>query len=287
MFKKKSLKGYVREYGSRPKRSLGQVFLIERAVQEKIIELAELDYNDTVIEIGPGTGALTRNLLPITKRLIALEIDPALISYLHDSLGSPPNFHLICINALHFDYKRTALILKTPIKIVGNLPYVISTPLLFTFLEAPKAFSLLILMVQKEVAQRLTASPGTKEYGAMTIICRYYFDIHMELQVSRHCFHPVPKVDSAVIRCVPKIEEPFSELDEKTFRMVVKAAFSKRRKTIFNALRLSGQLNFPGAVLRDILAQCSIDSKRRPETLSLEEFSRLAFFIQNNQKKND
>ncbi len=281
MFQKKSLKEYVREYGNRPKRSLGQVFLIERTVQEKILESAELDSNDTVVEIGPGTGALTRNLLLSTKRLIALEIDPALVSYLHDSLGSPPHFHLICINALHFDYKKAALKLKTPLKIVGNLPYVVSTPLLFTFLNTPEAFSLLILMLQKEVVQRLTASPGTKEYGAMTILCRYYFDIHLERQVSRHCFHPVPKVDSAVIRCVPKKEGPFSEVNEEIFRRVVKAAFSKRRKTIYNSLRLSGQINLPDNKLCNVLAQCSIDSKRRPETLSLEEYTRLALCLQN------
>ena len=271
----KTLKQHLREYGGRPKRSLGQVFLIERSVQQKIFELAGLDREDTVLEIGPGTGALTRELFPEVKRLIALEVDPALTSYLRTSLKSPSNLHLICTDALRFDYLRASTRLKTIIKVIANLPYVISTPLMFTFIEQRQAFSLLILMLQAEVAQRLTASPGTKDYGALTVLCRFHFDIRIEHKVSRNCFYPVPKVDSAIIRCVPTGRDTFGAGEEAVFRTVVKAAFSKRRKTLFNTLRLSRLSNLTEKKLRLILDQCAIDHRRRPETLSLEEFIQL------------
>ena len=278
----KTLKGYFREYGGRPRRSLGQVFLIDSAIQQKILDLADLEPDDTVLEIGPGTGALTRDLLPQVKKLIALEIDPALTSYLNNSLSSSSNLLLVCINALDFSYQKAASRLNTKLKVVGNLPYVISTPLLFRFIEQRKAFSLLILMVQKEVALRLTAVPGTKAYGAITVLCGFYFKITLEKHVSRHCFHPVPKVESAVIRCVPRKKNCSPGLDEELFRRVVKGAFSKRRKTIYNALRLSLQPDLVNIDLAEILRKTVIDSKRRPETISLEEFLQLTLCIQEN-----
>ena len=272
----KTLKDHLRDYGLRPKKSLGQVFLIERSVQKKILEMAELGPDDTVVEIGPGTGALTREILPVIKRLIALEIDHNLVSFLQGSLRQDRNLHLLCINALHFDYMRASDRLGVLLKVVGNLPYVISSPLLFNFFEQRKAFSLLILMLQKEVAERLTALPGTKEYGALTVLSGFYFHIEKKRKVSRHCFSPVPKVDSMVIRCTPRAEEISDSEFEKEFRKVVKAAFSKRRKTLFNALRLSSLLDVEEDRLREVLSSCSIDAQRRPETLVLEEFLQLA-----------
>lgn len=273
----KTLKGYLRDYGSRPKKSLGQVFLIERSIQEKILEVAELSPEDSVVEIGPGTGTLTRDLLPRVKRLIALEIDPALVSFLRRSMKKPPNLHLVCADALKFDYEKVSVGLGTRLKVVGNLPYVISGPMMATFLEQRKAFSLLILMVQKEVAQRLTASAGTKQYGALSVLCRLFFDLQLERRISRNCFYPVPKVDSALLRFVPKESVQLPAGVEQLFREVVRAAFSKRRKTLFNALRASrcvGRL--ADEQLRQILEECGIEPGRRPETLSPEEFARLA-----------
>lgn len=272
----KTLKAHLRDYGLRPKKLLGQVFLIERSVQKKILEAAELGPEDTVVEIGPGTGTLTREMLPRIRRLIALEIDPDLVSFLRTSVKADSNFKLVCINALHFDYLKASTRLGVPLKVVGNLPYVISSPLLFNFFDQRKAFSLLILMLQKEVAERLTASPGTKEYGSLTVLSSYYFHIEKERKVSRHCFSPVPNVDSMVIRCVPKRQETSDSGLENVFRKVVKAAFSKRRKTLFNALRLSNLLDIRSDRLRDILFSCRIDPQRRPETLATEEFLELA-----------
>jgi 16S rRNA (adenine1518-N6/adenine1519-N6)-dimethyltransferase len=272
---KKTLKGHLREYGYRPKRSLGQVFLIEPSVQKRILELAELGATDTVVEIGPGTGTLTRDILLRVKRLIALEIDPALVSFLHSSMKASPNLHLLCADALRFDYVRASRVLETRLKVIGNLPYVISAPLLFTFLEQKTAFSLLVLMLQKEVAQRLTAPPGTRQYGTLSVLCRAHFDVRLERQVSRHCFSPVPKVDSAVLRFLPREAGLCPEGTERTFRDLVKSAFSKRRKTLFNALR-SSPWGMAGERLRKMLEDCGVDPQRRPETLTPEEYARLA-----------
>ena len=272
----RTLKGTLRDYGKRPKKSLGQVFLIERSIQEKILELADLSPEDTVVEIGPGTGTLTRELLSRVKRLIALEIDPSLASFLQGSITSASNLNLLCTDALRFDYEKASVGLGARLKVVGNLPYVISAPMMVTFLEQRKAFSLLILMVQKEVALRLTAEPGTKQYGSLSVLCRFYFDLRLERHVSRNCFCPVPKVDSAVIRFVPREPVPFPPGGEAIFRDLIRSAFSKRRKTLFNALRSSLHAEISGEGLRKTLLDCDIDPRRRPETLSPEEYAQLA-----------
>jgi 16S rRNA (adenine1518-N6/adenine1519-N6)-dimethyltransferase len=275
----KTLKGYFRDYGSRPKKSLGQVFLIEKSVQEKILDMAELRPDDSVVEIGPGTGTLTRDLLPRVRRLIALEVDPDLVVFLRRSMNKPTNFHLVCADALRFDYERVSVAWGGRLKVVGNLPYVISGPLMITFLEQRKAFSLLILMVQKEVAQRLTASPGTKQYGTLSVLCRFWFDLRLERRVSRNCFHPVPKVDSALVRFVPREAVDFPPGAEPLLRQMVRAAFSKRRKTLFNALRAFPGCGLAGERLREVLRECGIEPHRRPETLSPEEYARLALSL--------
>jgi len=272
----KSLKEHVRAYGGWPKRSLGQVFLIERSVQQKILEISQLAPEDTVLEIGPGTGTLTRELVGRVQRLIALELDPALAFFLRSSLGDRPNLHLICADALRFDYGRASAKLGCPLKVIGNLPYVISTPLMFTFAEHRSAFSLLTLMLQKEVAERLTARPGSRTYGALTILCSQNFSIRIKHKVTRHCFTPVPAVDSAVIQCVPRVKDFRDCEEERLFVTLVKAAFSKRRKTLFNALRLSGSLEVCESRLGEALRLCAIEPSRRPETLDSEEFRELA-----------
>jgi 16S rRNA (adenine1518-N6/adenine1519-N6)-dimethyltransferase len=276
----KTLKGYLRDYGRRPKKSLGQVFLIERSIQEKILELADLSPEDVVVEIGPGTGTLTRELLPRVRRLIALEIDAALASFLQGSITSASNLNLLCTDALRFDYEKASVGLGTRLKVVGNLPYVISAPMMITLLEQRKAFSLLILMVQKEVALRLTAEPGTKQYGSLSVLCRFYFDLRLERHVSRNCFYPVPKVDSAVMRFVPREPIPFPPGGEAFFRDLIRTAFSKRRKTLFNALRSSLRTEIPREGLRKALLDCGIDPRRRPETVSPEEYAQLALRMQ-------
>lgn len=257
------------------------MFLIERAVQERILFLADPKPNETVVEIGPGAGALTRALLPKVHRLIAVEIDPRLALYLHRSLETHEHLILLCMDALHFDYRRVYERFGGPIKILGNLPYSVSSPLLFSFLEHKDILSLLVLMLQKEVALRLTASPGTKPYGALTVLTRSWFEVSLEERVSRHCFYPVPKVDSAVVRLRPRPEGyPVPKSQESLFRTVVKAAFAKRRKTLFNSLRLSLTPPFPDSAILDALGKCGIDPAQRAETLDLEAFAALAAAFQ-------
>jgi 16S rRNA (adenine1518-N6/adenine1519-N6)-dimethyltransferase len=272
----KSLKAHLRDYGSRPKKALGQVFLIDHAIQQKILDLADLHPEDTVVEIGPGTGALTREMLGRVRRLIAVEIDRDLVSYLRTSLPHGGNLRLIHMDALDFPYQRAADRLQTRLKIVGNIPYQISAPLLFRFMDQWKAVSGLVLMVQKEVAERLTSPPGTREYGLLSVLMSIHYNIRIRQKVSRNCFSPVPKVDSAVIQCVPCSENRLNTAEERVFRRVVKAAFSKRRKTIFNALKLSPEIAMQKERLRAVLEQASIDPIRRPETLSPREFLHLA-----------
>jgi len=271
-----TLKDHLREYGERPKKRLGQVFLIERTIQRKILDLADLGPEDTVVEIGPGTGALTREMLGRVRRLIALEIDPALVSFLQGSLAPAGPLWLLCMDALDFPYLRAARCLQTRLKVVGNIPYGISAPLMFAFLDQWESFAMLVLMLQKEVAERLTAQPGTKAYGMLTALSGIRFHMRIRQKVSRHCFSPVPGVDSAVIQCIPRREEPVHPEEDRVFRTVVKAAFSRRRKTLFNALRSSPFLTVEDSRLRAALQAAGIDPGRRPETLAPEEFLRLA-----------
>jgi len=276
----KSLKDHLREYGERPKKRLGQVFLIEPSIQRKILEVAELAPTDTVVEIGPGTGALTREILGRVHRLIALEIDRGLASFLRGSLPPAGRLGLVCMDALDFPYRRAARVLNTRLKIVGNIPYQISAPLMFTFLEQEESFSRLVLMLQREVAERLTAPPCTKAYGALTVLCGARFHVRIRQKVPRHCFSPVPRVDSAVVQCLPREEGRLAPGREACFRKVVKSAFSQRRKTLFNALRSSPFLPLPERPLRQALESAGIDPVRRPETLTAEEYLRLARCIQ-------
>lgn len=278
---KKTLKSRVRDFGLPPRKSLGQVFLIERAVQEKILLLAEPGPDETVVEIGPGAGALTRALLPRVRRLIAVEIDLRLARYLRRSLESEGRLLLLCMDALHFDYRRVYDRFGGPIKVLGNLPYSVSSPLLFSFLDQRDILSLLLLMLQKEVALRLTASPGTKPYGALTVLTRACFEVSLEERVSRRCFYPVPKVDSALVRLWPRQEgDPVPKSREGMFRTVVKAAFAKRRKTLFNSLRLSLDPPLPDSTVLDAIRKCGIDPARRAESLDLEAFAALAVAFQ-------
>lgn len=271
-----TLKGHVREYGERPKKRLGQVFLIEPTIQRKILELADLGPEDTVVEIGPGTGALTRAMAGRVRRLIALELDWGLVSYLRTSMETAERVHLVCMDALDFPFLRAARRLGARLKVVGNLPYGISAPLLFAFLDQWDSLAVLVLMLQKEVADRLTAPPGGKAYGVLSVLYGVRFRVRVRQKVPRRCFSPVPGVDSAVVQCLPRPDAPVRPEEDRVFRQVVKSAFSQRRKTLFNALRTSPFLRLEEGLVRAALADAGIDPRRRPETLAPEDFLRLA-----------
>jgi len=281
------------------KRHLGQNFLYDPSILKRIIHVAELNMDDVVVEIGPGYGILTKMLAETVKRVIAIELDEELYRKLKTRLAEYRNVELIHGDALTFPYENLP-----EFKVVANIPYYITTPLLFRLLELKKPFSIhkqekmevipphpplekggrgdfeverklksMTITVQKEVAERITASPGGKDYGVLSIMVQYYAESSLQFIIPKGVFRPVPKVDSAVIR-VKILDKPAVDLkDEKFFFKIVRTSFSQRRKMLSNSLKGIG------ADVKEWLTEAGIDPNRRPETLSIEEFARLANVI--------
>jgi len=247
----------------------GQHFLISSSVAERIVEIAEVAPKDFVLEIGPGRGALTGLLGSRARRVIALEIDAKLVGILKERFSRSENIEIIHSDALKYDYDC----LPKDVKIVANLPYYISTPLIRRLLRARKRITLMALMLQKEVAQRIVAAPGQRTYGALSIFVQLYADPAIKLIVPPSCFSPRPRVDSAVVRFVIRPSPRIEVCDEKAFEQLVGMAFSMRRKTLLNILSKSLSITRQEACF--LLERCGVDPQRRPETLSIEEFSRL------------
>ncbi len=278
--RQETLKTQVRAYGRPLKKSLGQVFLIEKSIREKICEIAKLDPCDVVVEIGPGTGSLTASLAKQAHRLFALEIDKELIGYLKTAVSAYPNVYLICIDALRFDFHKLGKMAGRKLKVIGNVPYSISTPLIFHMIESRAVLECVVIMLQKELAQRLIAQPGTKDYGVLTIMTQAYMDVALARYVPRECFHPKPRVDSALVRLTPKVAPLVPLPLHKTFSSLVTSAFQARRKTLFNAVRTSKLISVPGHRIHSILTELAIDPMRRAETISIEEFVLIAQRLQ-------
>ena len=271
-----------------PKKSLGQHFLVDKNIVAKIIDAAAIREGERTLEIGPGRGALTGELLDAGARVLAVEFDKSLAQRLRETYGDLKNFELIEADALKLDFSELAEERGTSFKVVSNLPYNISGPLLARFIEQRQAFTELVLMLQKEVAERLLAPPSTKEYGALTVLTRTFAGVERLFQVSPGSFRPRPKVLSTVIRLVP-LDTPRVEVhDPGLYRRVVKAAFGQRRKTLANALKALdlGPDAPPGAV-DEALSRAGIDPGRRGETLALEEFSALTKAFLNADARRD
>jgi 16S rRNA (adenine1518-N6/adenine1519-N6)-dimethyltransferase len=269
-----SLTDTLRRTGVFPYKGRGQHFLVNPAIAEKIVELADLGPDDVVVEIGPGTGALTARLVGRAGRVIAIESDRKLATLIRETIDSD-RLEVVSGDALRYNYRALGSSLDTKFKVVANLPYNISTPVIFRLLEARSGIGMIVLMLQKEVALRLTAAPSTRQYGALTVAASLWAEISIALAVGRGNFHPRPKVDSAVV--VFKIRErPAADVgDIETFSRTVRAAFGNRRKTLRNALRgLFGDAS-PGAVER-VGELSGIDLGRRGETCSVGEFAMLA-----------
>jgi len=252
-----------------PRKSLGQHFLIDKNIVHKIVRLAELQPGETVLEIGPGRGILTEALLDSSGLVVAVELDAALCARLRTTLGRRSNFRLIEGDALAFEYAQV----PSPFLVVANLPYYVSTPLLFRLLEERQRIDRLVLMLQEEVVARLAAAPGGKDYGALTIAAQFYCEVRRAFRVPPTCFRPKPGVGSAVVVLTPLAKPRVSVTDEAFFFRVVRAGFAHRRKALLNSLRDEG---FEGAPTAAALEQAGIDSRRRAETLSLAEFAALA-----------
>lgn len=252
----------------RPLRSLGQHFLVDRGIVRRIVDAAGVVPGETVLEIGPGRGILTEGLLAAGARVVAVEMDRGLHAALAERLGGEERLTLHHADALRFDLR----VVPAPYKVVANLPYQVTTPLLFRLLEAHAAPSMAVLMVQREVADRLVAEPGTKEYGVLTVAVRAWAECAMCFPVPPGAFRPPPKVRSMVVRITPRARPLLPEAEMAGFMAVVRAALGRRRKTLKNALAALGR---PAPRVAAALAAAGIDPGVRGETLDLDAFLRL------------
>ena len=265
-----------KDYGFRPKKSLGQHFLKDKEIVREIISKARFDPTDRVLEIGSGLGALTFVLAREVYHVIAVEKDSHLTDILNKRLSAEKieNVDLINEDVLKLDFSRFPSLHERNLRVIGNLPYNISSPILEKLVENRQMVNRAVLMLQSELAGRLIASPGTKAFGAMTVLIQYHAHVSPLLYVPKEAFHPKPKVDSMVLEM--DFQRPYSRQteDDVQFRRVVKGAFAQRRKTLLNSLKNSLVSHSHEEILA-ALERCDIDPKRRAETLTIEDFLRL------------
>ncbi len=252
-----------------PRKRLGQHFLTDPNLTRKIITFADLTPDTFVCEIGPGGGALTRHLSRVSGHVLALEIDPRMVEFLRTECQNCPNVEIRQADALEFPFGQ----LSAATVVVANLPYNISTPILFRLLEARAKITRMVITIQLEVAHRLLAKPCTKAYGVLAVMAQYFAVVQYGFSISRHCFRPVPDVDSAVVRLDVRSHGVCSDEQAYSLNRVVRAAFGQRRKTLFNALRGAG---LPEDRIGAVQELTGIALTRRAETLSVEEFIQLS-----------
>ncbi len=272
----RELKQLLGAHGFSFKKQLGQNFLIEPRVLEQIVQAAEVTPNDGVFEIGPGAGVVTQLLAQSAGKVVAVEKDQSLRPVLQESLSGFDNVELVFDDVLKLDLVDVwkGFEACAQVSVVGNLPYYVTTPIVFHIFSFGLRVSNVVLMVQKEVADRLAANPGGKDYGALSVAVQYRAVVEKVAKVSPGAFYPSPAVDSTVVRLRIRKSPAVSVVDEAVFFRVVRAAFATRRKTLLNSL--SGGLGVSKDESRTLLEQAGIDSRRRGETLSLEEFATLA-----------
>lgn len=262
----------VKKYNFKFTKSLGQNFLIDDSVPRDIVSGAEVDENDLVIEIGPGVGTLTAQLLNKAKRVVAIELDNDLIPILNQEIGNNPKFTLIHKDALKVDFNEVIGEEKS-VKLVANLPYYVTTPIIVKLLKEGYNFKSLTIMIQKEVAERMNAEPGNKDYGSLSLLVQYYCNTKIIRRVPPQCFIPRPKVDSIVIR-LDKLSEPKVKVEnEKLFFDIIRSSFNMRRKTLWNGVK---NIGLSKDKLELAFNEANIDPKRRGETLTIEEFATLS-----------
>ncbi|HBF0729056.1 TPA: 16S rRNA (adenine(1518)-N(6)/adenine(1519)-N(6))-dimethyltransferase RsmA [Clostridioides difficile] len=272
-------KEVVQKYNFKFSKSLGQNFLIDSNIIDKILSGARITRGDNIIEVGPGIGTLTREMGKIAEKVVAIEIDRNLIPILKDTLSDLDNTEVVNQDILKVDIQELVKdkLNGGPVKLVANLPYYITTPIVMKFLEEDIPVTDIVVMVQKEVADRMNAIPGTKDYGALSIAVQYYCDTEIVAKAPRHMFIPQPNVDSTVISLHVRDKRKYDVHNEDIFFKTVKASFGQRRKTLLNSLGGLGFLNKDE--IREILKEANIDEKRRGETLSIEEFLVLSNII--------
>ena len=276
----------LQRLGLRPKKTLGQNFLVHPHQARRIVDALELGGDETGGEIGAGLGALTVYLAQEAHRVLALERDPALARFLREEIfPEAPEVEVLCQDVLKFDFLELSREVGQPLAVVGNLPYQITSPLLFKLMEERVALSRAVLMMQQEVGARLLAQPGTKDYGVLSVLLLYHFSIQRLFSLGPANFYPPPQVDSVVLRLTPAAVSPPSR-DPALLARVVKAAFGQRRKTLNNTLTArAADFGLSPEEMRAIFAALNIDPVRRGETLSLAEFVALSNNIA--EMKND
>ena len=252
-------------------KKLGQNFLIKRGIVDEIVKAADLQEGEPVLEIGPGIGTLTQGLAQSGANVTAIELDTRLLEVLDTTLAQYSNVTIVHGDVLKLDVP--SIMNNEPFKVVANLPYYITTPIIMSLLESRLPIERLVVMVQKEVALRMVAKPGTKDYGALSVAVQYYTKPDIVLDVPPKSFLPAPAVTSSVVRCVLRDKPPVDVVDEKLFFRVVKAGFAQRRKTFANTMKTTG---LSKDRIEELLAKANIDGQRRGETFTLQEFADVA-----------
>ena len=259
----------------------GQNFLIDSRVLEKIVEAAGITKEDAILEIGPGIGTMTQYLAEYGKKVISVEIDKMLIPILQDTLKEWDNVTILNQDILKVDIKALSDEYNEgkPFKVVANLPYYITTPIIMELFENHSPIQSVTVMVQKEVADRMKARPGTKDYGALSLAVQYYADAEIVANVPQNCFMPRPKVDSCVIHLACYDDPPVSVKDEKLLFQLIRASFNQRRKTLANGIRNYSGFSYQRDEILAALAACGLSENVRGEALSLKEFADLADYL--------
>lgn len=273
-------KDIVNHFNFQFSKSLGQNFLIDQNILDKIVEASEIGEESSILEIGPGIGTLTQEMAKRAKRVVAIELDDNLIPVLKETLGNYSNIKVIHNDALKIDFRE--LFEEEgmeDVKVVANLPYYVTTPIISKLLTEKPGIDSIVIMIQKEVADRMSAGPGSKDYGSLSLLVQYYCDVERVCRVSPSCFMPPPKVESTVIKMKIKNEPAVKVLDEKLFFKIIRDSFNMRRKTLWNTMKQTGLTQ---EKLNKVFEDSVIDPQRRGETLTIAEFAKLSDAVKNN-----
>jgi 16S rRNA (adenine1518-N6/adenine1519-N6)-dimethyltransferase len=273
----------IRAYHVKPDKRLGQSFLEDKNIINKIVSLSDIRNDETIVEIGAGLGLMTNFLSEKSRKIIALEIDPRLVGVLKEELKGRSNVEVVHADVLEYDF--SAAFSNDPpkhLKVIGNIPYNISSQILFRLINFRQYIGLMVLMFQKEVADRIMAQPGTKEYGILSVIVSMYAGVSREMNIPSSCFYPRPKVVSSLLKVIIREKALVDLVDHDFFLRVVKTAFSKRRKTLINNLKSADWLTDKDVEMA--LKSANIDGQRRGETLSVIEFGVLSQALMKGKK---
>lgn len=275
MLTKTELKSIFAEYGFAPLKRFGENYLIDKNIKDKIIDEAGVSRSDTILEIGPGLGALTMDLAGSGAEVFAVEKDPKAFRILEElTFEKYPNLHLFNEDILKFDLKKT--VGEKKIKVLGNLPYYVTTPIIEYIIENGGMIDSALIVIQKEVAGRLSAKPGSKDYGSLSCFVQYYTRPEYLYTIKRTSFHPVPEVDSSLIRLTVRTQPPVKVKDEELFFRIIRGSFNQRRKSIINSLSREAVLGTTKSDLTAVLNRAGVNPAARPEDLSLSEFAAIA-----------